>query len=315
MNPRILIIDDSRLGRTRVQQLIERSGLCRRFVTACDGEEGLRALALHRIDLVICDLVMPKLDGFGLLQRMGDDPRLRGTPVIMLSGEDGLDERIRCLSAGATDFAGKDVHPAELIARVQAQLQLKALRDELELKNRELARLARVDSLTGIANRLAFMEGLAQEGSRSARDGGGLAVCIVDVDYFKQVNDSYGHAAGDKVLAEVADRLNSQVRVYDLTARLGGDEFGLLFTSTAPDDALALAERCRRVISREPVDFEGERIAISTSIGLACGPGGGDSTELLRRADDALFEAKRGGRDRVEMSPGPMPLYSVARAS
>lgn len=314
MSPRILIIDDSRLARSRIEQILEVSGLCCNFVTAADGQEGFEALDEHEVDLVVCDVVMPNVDGCGFLELMSADPRHKATPVIMLSAGESVDQKVRCLSAGASDFAAKDVHPAELVARVRAQLQLKTLRDELEEKNAELTRIARVDPLTGIANRLRFMEGLAQESNRTAREGGRMAVCMVDVDHFKSVNDEYGHPGGDRVLFEVASRLESVVRIYDLAGRLGGDEFGLLITDTGPEQALALVERCRREISGRPIDFEGRNIEVTTSIGLASAAirAEAQGTELLRLADGALYEAKQGGRNQVAVAKPAMPLRLAA---
>jgi len=166
------------------------------------------------------------------------DPEHQGTPVIMLSAGDSIEEKVRCLSAGASDYAAKDIHPSELVARARVHLQLKTLRDELEKKNEELALIARIDPLTGIANRLRFMEGLAQESNRTSREGGSMAVCMVDIDHFKQVNDRYGHPAGDKVLCEVARRLESSVRIFSSPKSTSG--------SHTPTWSITMCRRCER---------------------------------------------------------------------
>jgi two-component system, cell cycle response regulator len=164
----------------------------------------------------------------------------------------------------------------------------------------DLARLARRDPLTGLANRRAFEEDLAREAARAARSRAPLSAIIVDVDHFKRVNDTHGHPAGDAVLAAVAARVGAALRRGDLLARLGGEEFGILLPATELAAAAELAERVRARVAAEPVPVAGAAIAVTVSAGCAAlGAGEADGRGLLARADARLYDAKRGGRDRV----------------
>jgi two-component system cell cycle response regulator len=172
--------------------------------------------------------------------------------------------------------------------------------DDLEaLCHAELRRLAEEDALTGLANRGAFSDALARELARAGRHGGPLSVAFVDVDHFKAVNDGHGHAAGDLVLRELALAMRPLVRKEQLLARIGGEELALLLPGVPLEKAAVFAEKVRALVEGRAVEFEGKRIAVTVSVGVAALAAGEPAEALLARADARLYEAKRAGRNRV----------------
>jgi diguanylate cyclase (GGDEF)-like protein len=159
---------------------------------------------------------------------------------------------------------------------------------------------ALVDSLTGLWNRAAILELLVRELARGDRDGADVAVVMGDLDHFKNVNDTYGHAAGDRVLAETAQRLRTVVRAYDAVGRYGGEEFLIVLPKCDLEAAARQAERLRTEVAAVPIEFEGQQIAVTISLGVAAGRCAVE--ELVRAADEALYAAKRAGRNRVEVA-------------
>ena len=299
MSTKILIVDDSRFARRHLEQVLRGSGVCEEVATAGDGGEALEALRAGEVDLVLCDVLMPGVDGFEFLARRQSE-QLQ-VPVIMLTSEGAVESKVKCLEAGASDYLVKPFHDAELVARVKLHLQLKTLGDELMRKNEELARLACIDPLTDISNRRHFMDAFERELSRAVRHGFSLTLGMIDIDHFKRINDSYGHQVGDEALVLVVRRLRQALRAHDLLGRYGGEEFAVVFVNAGPDAALAGAERCRRVIAAEELEIAGRRLPITVSIGVvACTqPETTSIDELIRQADEALYLAKRRGRNRV----------------
>lgn len=300
MSPKILIVDDSRFARLKIEEVLRSRGVCVDFAHAENGAQGAGLLAEHQFDLVLCDINMPESDGFAFLQRKSDANGLEDVPVIMLTGEEEIEIKLNCLSAGASDYLLKPFHEEELVARAKIHLQLKELRDSLRTKNQALERLIRVDPLTAVANRLHLGECLRREFSRGQRHEQPFSLAILDVDHFKMVNDRFGHQVGDQVLREIALRLCKAVRAHDVVARYGGEEFALLAPHTGTKEATLVVERCRQLVSGTPFAV-GEPLKITVSAGVSSYPTNGAESEdeLLRQADQALYEAKRSGRDRM----------------
>ncbi|MFQ5527650.1 MAG: diguanylate cyclase [Thermoanaerobaculia bacterium] len=302
---RILVIDDSRVTRRYLEAILLRSGVCETVELASSVRSGMQLVQESGVDLVVCDLNMPELDGLAFLELLGKEQGAEETPVIMLTGEESLESKVRCLESGASDYLVKPFADEELVARTRIHLQIKALQDELRIKNEQLRRLACLDSLTGVPNRYHFLERLEAELSRCSRQGLPLSLAMIDIDHFKRVNDDHGHLCGDQTLRRVAEMLEQGLRDYDILARYGGEEFCAAFIDTSPEAALGVAERCRLRVAQQPVAYEGHELEITVSIGVASStePTSGMSTELISRADEALYMAKHRGRNQVVLAP------------
>jgi len=301
MNASILIIDDSGVAREMLRDVLERSGLFEELLESVNGHEALACLEERDVDIILCDLKMPGMDGFQLLAELKKRQKLQEIPVIMLTGAEDRDQKIAGLERGASDYVTKPFDPGELIARVKVQLKIKSLQDRLRESNRMLQQLSLTDPLTGLANRRFFVDALDKAFKRSLTDESFLSLAILDLDYFKLVNDTYGHQAGDEVLIQVANLLRQNLRPFDIVARYGGEEFAILLPQTDLRTALAITERLRFRVGKISFTEDLQDLAISASIGLASLPlpDGGTIEKFLRAADDALYQAKHNGRNRV----------------
>jgi diguanylate cyclase (GGDEF)-like protein len=292
----VLIADDSLVIRAVVRSHLEEAGYA--VEEAPDGVAAVARCLAAQPDVVLLDIEMPGLDGYQVLARLKADDAVRDTPVVFLTSRTGMADVVAALQAGAHDYLRKPFEPPELVARVAAAAQVKKLQDELRGRNAELDRLTRTDALTGLFNRRHLDEELIRQFSVAYRNATPLAVLLLDIDHFKNVNDTYGHPAGDLVLQEFGRRLGSEVRAGDIAGRWGGEEFLVVLPGADLPAALAVAERIRRTISRSPVVLDGTHIPVTVSGGCAVGPL--DSPEeLVARADAALYEAKTGGRNRT----------------
>lgn len=297
-----LIVDDSPLVRETLRRVLVRAELFDVVLQAANGAEALELLdgGGSRIDLVLCDLMMPGLDGFDFLERFVADPRFEGVPVIVLTGEEELDTKVEALEAGAADYLTKPFHDAELLARVKVHRKMKLLRDELREANRQLRDLVVRDPLTGLFNRRHWRHVLRLEVERCRRHRRPIAVLMVDIDHFKRVNDRHGHVVGDRVLTAVAERLEAEVRAQDSLARLGGEEFGVVLPETGVDEARTAAERLRRAIREVEIpEVDGLDVRVSVGAAAALALTDDEVDALVAAADEALYQAKRTGRDRT----------------
>lgn len=301
MTTTALIIDDSEAVRKRIAQTLAERRVFDHFLFAGDGLDGYRQLRRHEVDLVLCDLDMPGLDGFKFLRMVHSDPTHHEVPVILLTGYEDIESKVKGLSAGASDYLTKPFDDLELIARVNVHLNLKRLRDELREKNRELETLARCDGLTGVANRRHLMESLESEFARCCRYARPFSLMMLDLDHFKHINDGYGHHVGDDVLVRVSQVLAQSLRENDLLGRYGGEEFAVMLPETDLPSALVVAERCREAVAEVRIPLPEGELTVTTSVGLASLPDArfGGLADLVRAADGALYEAKRAGRNRL----------------
>jgi diguanylate cyclase (GGDEF)-like protein len=290
----VLVADDDEDIRSLVALRLRRAGY--EVVTAANGEEALALAHEHEPDLLLLDVSMPRLDGYAVcrqVQALGPT----APPVIFLTARTHAAGLLEGFDAGASDYVMKPFRPDELLARVQAVLRTKALRDAY-------ADDATTDALTGLLNRRGLETRAAEAIAIARRHGRPLGCLIVDLDHFKAINDTYGHAAGDRCLQETAHRLRSNLRASDIVARYGGEEFLLLLPEADHAGALAVAEKIRGVVAETPVEVETERgstaIRLQASVGLASWEESmTDLATLYAAADRALYEAKRAGRNRV----------------
>jgi diguanylate cyclase (GGDEF)-like protein len=292
----VLIADDSMVVRAVVRAHLEDAGY--RVLEAHDGETALAVARDSSPDLILLDIEMPGLDGHQVLAALKSDDDLRGIPVVFLTNRAGMEDVVAGLNGGAHDYLRKPFEPAELIARTAAATQVKRLQDELRARNEELDRLSRTDSLTGLYNRRHLSEELQRKWRTAVRQCEPLGLLLFDIDHFKQVNDGYGHPAGDRVLVEVGRRLCEQIRAGDVAGRWGGEEFLVVLPRTDLSGAHQLAERIRLAIGADPFVVGEQEISVTTSGGCAAGSVEAVD-ELITRADSGLYQAKRTGRNRI----------------
>jgi len=302
MSACVLVIDDSPAIREQVVRTLSEVGLFEQYKEAKDGLEGFRTLIDSKADLVICDVDMPRMDGFKFLQLVESRPELKGVPIIMLTGMMDFNSKIKGLEQGASDYLTKPFDSGELVARVKVQLKIKSLQDELKQANELLKRLTNIDHLTNLFNRRYLSEVLDGEFFRARRNNEYLSLIIIDIDYFKKVNDTYGHQNGDVVLGAVAMLAQRQLRAYDSAARYGGEEFVLVIPGTTLAGGVMVAERLRQAVLEHTFPPPLEDLTVTISAGVATYPSPNvDSVDsLFRQADEALYRAKQNGRNRVE---------------
>jgi two-component system chemotaxis response regulator CheY len=293
----ILVADDDRDSRLLVRASLEKLGHDADLVA--DGEEAWELYRASGADVLITDRVMPGLDGLELCRRIRAEPVGSYTYIVMMAGRAHQSEVLAAMEAGADDYLTKPVDPFHLQAGLVAaqrvtglHRQLERYRTELERLNADLADLARRDALTGLGNRLRLDEDLAQLHWRCARYAWTYSLALGDLDHFKEHNDEHGHLAGDEVLRQAASALKAAARRGDGVYRYGGEEFVVILPGQEMDRALAAAERLRVAVAGAT--------PVTMSLGVAAfHDGDHEPSDVLRRADEALYRAKEGGRDRI----------------
>jgi diguanylate cyclase (GGDEF)-like protein len=254
-------------------------------------------------DLIILDWSMPGLNGLELSKRIRQLEKEPQPYIILLTSKSDVNDVIEGLDSGADDYITKPFFPHELHARLKTGIRTITAQKELLDARNQLAIEASHDYLTGIYNRRAVMQLLKIDLGRHQRNKKSLCIVLFDLDHFKQVNDNYGHSAGDDVLCETTKRISSVIRPYDVFGRYGGEEFLFVLPECEQEDAYNLCERVRTVISNEKIQTVSGDIAVSISIGLCVTSDLSDITieKLVQMADNALYKAKEGGRDRIEV--------------
>ena len=299
----VLVIDDSPSARHEIRRVLEASRLFTTVLEASDGLVGLRMLLVENVEAIICDLEMPGLDGEKLLHAQRSRPDARDVAFFFVTAQRDPDRMARLLRAGASDTIQKPFHPAELLARLEAHLRLRRLQAELRDKNAMLERVSTTDSVTGLRSRRYVGELLAIEVLRSTRYKTPLSVLMCDLDNFKRVNDSFGHPAGDAVLARAGAVIRDSLRASDVAGRYGGEEFLLVLPHTEIEGASTLAERVRASIEETEFDVGAKAPhPVTVSVGVAVLGAGQSIDALVAEADEALYEAKGAGRNRVVVS-------------
>jgi diguanylate cyclase (GGDEF)-like protein len=292
---RVLMIDDD----ISIHELIRASltGDPVEVDSVYDGRTAMAQALVVKPDLILLDLELSSTHGFDVCRQLKSDPSIAAVPVIFITSTAGTAEKIQGLSLGAIDYITKPFDPGEARARILAALRVKQLQDQL-------ARNANVDVLTGVGNRRYFDQRAATELSRSRRQSQPLACVMLDLDHFKSINDTHGHPFGDEVLRRMGQLLTETVRTEDIACRYGGEEFVILAPGLERHAAVALAERLRLAVEGLQMLHEGNQVNLTCSFGVAeVDSGMHASADLVHRADMALYEAKRGGRNRVVSLP------------
>ena len=272
-------------------------------VTFTDPTDALARCTEHAPDLVLLDYHMPQMNGVEFLGKFRAIAHLKDIPIVMITGEESKDALYKALEAGANDFLRKPVDDIELVTRARNLLELRAKQIDLAAANQQLYFLATTDQLTNLKNRRYFIEQLELEVERSCRYGRQCAVAILDADKFKSINDTYGHDIGDKVLQALSQMLLDELRNVDLVGRIGGEEFAILFPEIGKEAALDVCQRLLVRIRGARVTAEAKEINFTVSMGISEVVLAGDEADaVLKRADQALYRAKQGGRDRCEVA-------------
>ena len=295
---RILLLDDRPVSMRRFAETLSHE----HEVTVPDSASEMLDLATSGdFDLAIISLALNDTDGLRLCSQVRSHETSRQLPIVVLIEEGDTARLVRALDMGVNDYLVRPVDRSELVARCRTQLKRKRFQDRLKSNLQQSLEMAVTDPLTGLYNRHYLDGHLSTLVPAATRSGKPLGLFIVDIDYFKSVNDTHGHSGGDEVLREFGKRLMNNVRGVDLACRLGGEEFVVVMPDTDMSFAYSIAERLRQKIAETPfVLSNGESIDVTISIGVAVTDSSGDSVErLFDRADQALYRAKRDGRNRV----------------
>ncbi|MBN1554753.1 MAG: diguanylate cyclase [Phycisphaerae bacterium] len=299
---RIVIAEDDPISRKALETTLRRWGY--EVIVTRDGKEALQALSQPDAPrLAILDWMMPEMNGPDVCHELRNTEEGQYFYLILLTAKDSKEDTVSGLESGADDYVTKPFSMRELRVRVRCGERIVKLQSELLAAQKALQIQATHDALTGLLNRAAIYDALERERARLLREGGQLAVVMLDLDHFKNINDTHGHAAGDIVLKDISNRLAHASRSYDLVGRVGGEEFLLVMPTAGLDGAIEVAERVRRIIAETPVDIGEKALNVTASLGVASAQilePGITMDELVQSADEALYRAKEGGRNRVE---------------
>ena len=294
--PTILIVEDNKMDAMLLQRYLH--GEPYQIKLANDGEDAISRSRQERIDVILLDLLLPGKDGFEVCRILKEMEHTQNIQIVAITGLSDLDSKLKGIELGVDDYLTKPVNMHVLRTRIKSLVKKKALLDRLCDKYEMAVYSAITDKLTGLYNRRYFDYFLDLELKRSSRENSSLALLMIDVDNFKQINDTLGHLFGDKILNKLGDLIKSNIRETDLAARYGGEEFSIVMSNTSFDEAEEIAERIRKSV--ETYRFNENESVTTVSIGIALHPFDAKSVqELLDRADSALYRAKRNGKNRI----------------
>lgn len=329
VRPKILVVDDTPANLLVMRKLLARSDA--EVVEVASGVDALSACLDQEFALILLDVNMPEMDGFEVASLLAEEERNKLTPIIFVTAAYSDDiHRLKGYHAGAVDYIAKPINDQILLSKVRvfldlwsARRDLRELAETLAERNRRLAlevaereraealvrHQAHHDGLTGLPNRVLFMDRIEGAFERARRHYEQFAVLYIDIDGFKSVNDHHGHAAGDELLRLIAERLSELIRKSDTVARLGGDEFAMIIEQLHDPQSVLLTGRkiCDAISRPFTLGAEGPVVQVGASVGVAQFPAHGQARhELLHAADEAMYRAKRGGKNRCELAE-PMP--------
>ena len=298
---KVLVADDEPVARTLFSHWLTAWGY--EVVAVSDGRAALEALESDpSLRIALLDWMMPESSGPEIVRQLRERAGDHYVYVMLVTARHDKADVIEGLESGADDYIAKPCNPLELKVRVRAGHRVVELQQELVRAREALRFEAMHDPLTGLLNRRAVIRMLEQELTRAGRTGSPISVALIDLDRFKSINDTHGHAIGDAVLVSTARSLEQAVRGYDHVGRLGGEELVVVLPDCTEDDAVNVAERLRMLLRLSPVSTPAGLVSFTASFGVASSEhvGGGDPHALVDAADAALYRAKNKGRDRVE---------------
>lgn len=308
----ILIVDDTPNNLRLLSQILAEAGYHVR-ATASSKQALVTAIA-NPPDLILLDVMMPEMNGYELCRRLREEPITKDIPILFLSAMNEADAKIKGFVCGGQDYIAKPFDPYEVVARVETHLTLRLTKQKLEkvvceLQNvlkekeqlvKELEIMAHTDGLTGINNRSRFFSLAEHEFNGCFRYHHSLSIIMIDIDHFKKLNDTYGHAAGDSVLKATAATIQQGLRKADVLARYGGEEFIVMLPMSPISQVRIVAERIRESVESTPIPFNCQMLTTTISLGVSeMNEDDKKVTEIIERADKALYSAKKSGRNKV----------------
>ena len=270
--------------------------------TVRSGKAAIKRVRESRPDLILLDILMPEMDGFEVCTKLKADESTKDIPVVFVSSMANIEYKVKGFKVGGVDYINKPFHHAEILVRINTHITMLRMRKHLEEQNAELERLANTDYLTNLYNRRRFFQAAQDEFAGAIRSRNPISITLVDLDYFKRINDAHGHLVGDQVLIHVAQLIRRHCRVSDVAARYGGEEFIILHPSIDRQNAFQVAERIRKAVEVTPFLLEGDEIDVTLSAGVVDTKAGRDFKridDILGLADKALYRAKDAGRNQV----------------
>jgi diguanylate cyclase (GGDEF)-like protein len=286
----IMIVDDTKENINVLRKTLSRIGC--KISVALDGKMALDLIPKLKPDLVLLDVMMPEIDGFEVCRRLKEDEELENIPVIFITAKGDVEDIVDGFEAGAVDFIMKPFRQEEVLARVKTHLTLSAA-------IKKLLHDSETDPLTGLYNRRTFLKRIENEAMRFKRSQKPFSLLFGDIDFFKKINDTYGHSAGDDVLIKISNLLNTEKREIDQVARWGGEEFLILLPETDLKGAVQLGNKIREKISAQPIVYEGQEIHVTMSFGASKFNGEIPVDKTIDLADQRLYKAKESGRNKV----------------
>ena len=286
----VMIVDDTRPNVLVLQQALNSIGY--NISVAFDGEMALDLIPKTKPDLILLDVMMPGVNGFEVCKLLKKDPTVKDIPVIFITAMGMPKDVLEGFEAGAVDYITKPFNLQEVCARVKTHLTLSAA-------IKKLIQDSETDSLTGLFNRRTFMKKVENEAMCFKRNKKPFSLLFADIDFFKKINDTYGHAAGDEILIYISNILNTEKREIDQVARWGGEEFLILLPETNLEGAILQGNKVRELISAKPIIHEGQEIQITMSFGVSEYSKDTNIEKTIDQADQRLYLAKNSGRNKV----------------
>ena len=294
MKKKVLVVDDNKNNVRLLTDILDEAGYT--VFTADNGQPVLDMTYHLKPDAILLDIMMPMMDGFQVCELLKKDHETKDIPVLIITARTDARDLHKAFELGAFDYVKKPVHEMELLARLKSAIHIKEHQDMLKA-------MATKDGLTGLFNHALLLELLHKELMKQERQNRNLAFIMMDIDYFKKVNDAYGHTSGDIILKELADVISNRVRTGDVIGRYGGEEFSIILSDIGLTEALNLCERIRLEVQEHPFILPEKTAHITISMGMYFKtPGDGiHPGDVVIKADEALYTAKNNGRNRVEV--------------
>jgi len=300
----ILLAEDNPVSRKILENYLQKAGY--EVVSVENGRKAMELLKKKHFPILLTDWMMPEMDGLELCKAIRRDITNDYVFIIILTVKDSKDDLVSGLEAGADDYLTKPINNAELIARIKTGIRILELEQSLKKANEEIEILSITDPLTEVYNRRYLTQNLPLEIKRARRYKHPLSMLICDIDYFKKVNDTYGHHVGDLVLKQVAKCIEKSIRNVDWMVRYGGEEFVIVVPETDIKGAYILAERLLNAISQKRIKIDENKISVTASFGITgfCAGTPEDKISfeaMVKQADEYLYKAKQEGRNRIEV--------------